>query len=41
VRWDTISKEEGSDDEFFGRGDFAKVNKNNQVTMGAEIVYEF
>lgn len=41
VRWDTISKEEGSDDEFFGRGGFAKVNKNNQVTMGAELVYEF
>jgi hypothetical protein len=41
VRWDTISKTGGSDDEFYGRGSYANVNKSDQVTMGAELVYEF
>ena len=36
-----IRKSNGNDSEFFGRGGFANVSKRNQVTAGAELVYEF
>jgi hypothetical protein len=44
VRWDTIRKQGGTDDEFYDRGQDSIGNsqyKRDQVTTGVELVYEF